>query len=84
MAVDRVPAGIADAAGEPAPIDASIGIEHLLGRLDPVDIPRRFAPKALRVALPAPVDVVIAAGAEIHCAAPYLKAYADRTVPASR
>jgi hypothetical protein len=27
---------------------------------------------------------VIAAGAEIHCAAPYLKAYADRTVPAGR
>ena len=70
VAVDRVPAGVADAAGEPAPVDAGIGIEHLLGRFDPVDVPRRFAPKALRVALPARVDVVIAACAGIHGAAP--------------
>src|SRR6516225_9329367 len=32
VAIDRVPAGVADAAGEPAPVDAGIGIEHLLGR----------------------------------------------------
>src|SRR5262249_56987865 len=70
MAVDRVPAGVADAAGEPAPVDAGVGIEHLLGRLDPVDVPRRFAPKALRVALPARIDVVIAARAGIPGVAP--------------
>src|SRR5262249_14115995 len=63
-------AGVAHAAGEPAPVDAGIGIEHLLGRLDPDDVPRRFAPKALRIALPARVDVVIAARAGIHGAAP--------------
>src|SRR5262249_44583798 len=70
MAVDRVPAGVADAAGEPAAVDAGIGIEHLLGRLDPIDVPRRLAPKALRVALPARVDPVVAARAGIHGAAP--------------
>src|SRR5262249_18844716 len=70
MAVDRVPAGVADATGEPAPVDAGIGIEHLLGWLDPVDVPRRFAPKALRIALPARIDVAIAARAGIHGAAP--------------
>src|SRR5262245_62657837 len=70
MAVDRVPAGVADATGEPAPVDAGVGIEHLLGRLDPDDVPRRFTPKALRVALPARVDLVIAARADIHGAAP--------------
>src|SRR5262249_56502964 len=70
VAVDRVPGGVADATGEPAPVDAGIGIEHLLGWLDPVDVPRRFAPKALRIALPARIDVVIAARAGIHGAAP--------------
>ena len=70
VAVDGVPAGVADAAGEPAAVDAGIGVEHLLGRLDPVDVPRRLTPKALRVALPAGVDVVIAARAGIHGAAP--------------
>ena len=70
MAVDRVPAGVADAADEPAPVDAGIGIEHLLGRLDPVDRLRGLAPEALRVALPAGIDLVIAARAGIHGAAP--------------
>src|SRR5262249_38697527 len=66
VAIDRVPAGVADAAGEPASVDAGIGIEHLLGRLDPVDVPRRFSPKTLRVALPARIDVVVTAGAGVH------------------
>src|SRR5262249_32904390 len=70
VAVDRVPAGVADAAGEPAPVDARTGVENLLWRLDPVDVPRPLAPQALRIALPARVDVVIAARAGIHGAAP--------------
>ena len=66
VAVDRVPAGVADAADEPAPVDAGIGIEHPLRWLDPVDLLRGFAPKTLRVALPAGIDLVIAAPSSIH------------------
>src|SRR5262249_15166610 len=51
---------------EPAPVDAGTGIEHPLGRLHPVDVLRRFAPEALRVVLPAGIDLVIAAHAGIH------------------
>ena len=61
VAVDGVPAGVADAADEPAPVDAGIGIEHPLRRLDPIDLLRGFAPKPLRVALPAGIDLVIMA-----------------------
>jgi hypothetical protein len=49
VAVDRVPAGVADAADEPAPVDAGIGIEYPLRRLDPVDLLRGVAPKPLWV-----------------------------------
>src|SRR5262249_5469740 len=70
VAVDRVPAGVADAVREPAPVHAGLGIEHLLGRLDPVDLGRRFAPESLRVALPARIDLVVAARSRIHGAAP--------------
>ena len=66
MAVDRVPARIADTADEPAPVDAGIGIEHLLRRLDPVDLLRGFTPKTLRVVLAAGIDLVVAAPSGIH------------------
>ena len=66
VAVDGVPAGVADAADEPAPVDAGIRIEHPLRRLDPVDLLRGFAPKPLRVVLPAGIDLVIAAPSSIH------------------
>src|SRR5204862_1152398 len=70
VAVDCVPAGVANAAGKPAAIDAGGGVEHLLRRLDPVDGLRSLGPEALRVALPAGVDLMVAAGAGIHGAAP--------------
>ena len=66
MAIDRVPAGVADAAGEPAPVHAGIGIEHLRGRLHPVDGLYRLASEALRVALPAGIDLVVAARGGVH------------------
>ncbi len=71
VAVYRVPTGVAHAAGEPAPVYAGLGIEHLLGRLDPVDVGRRFAPEAVGVALPARIHLVIAARSRIHDAAPF-------------
>ena len=73
MTVDRVPARVADAADEPASVDAGIRVEHLPGRLDPVDVLRGLAPEALRVALPTRIDLVIAAGAGIHGAAPMFR-----------
>jgi hypothetical protein len=84
MAIDRIPAGVADTADKPAAIDAGIGIEHPLWALDPIDVLGGLAPKCLRVALPAAVGLVIAAHADIHGAAPYLKLYADRTVTSGR
>ena len=66
VAVDGVPAGVADAADEPAPVDAGIGIEHPLRRLDPVDLLRGFAPKPFRVVLRVGIDLVIAAPSGLH------------------
>ena len=66
MAVDGVEAGVADAADEPAAVDAGVRIEHGFGLFDPVDGGGRFAPKTLRIALPARVDFVIAARPGIH------------------
>src|SRR5580698_6350127 len=71
MAVDRIEAGVADAADEPAAIDARVRIEHGFGLFNPVDGGRRFPPKALRVALPARVDLVIAARTGVHDAPPF-------------
>ena len=67
VAVERVPAGVADRAGEPAAINAGIAVEHFLCRLDPVDFGRGLGPKAFRVALPARINFRVAAlGAGIH------------------
>ena len=75
VAVDRVPAGVADAVREPAAVHAGLGIEHLLGPLDPVDVGRRFAPKSLRVALRARIDLLVAARSRIHDLLPYLEPF---------
>ena len=66
VAVERVVAGVADGAGEPAAVDAALGIEHGLRRLDPVDVSRGFAPEALRIAQPTRINLVIAARAGVH------------------
>ena len=66
MAVNRVPAGVANAADEPAAVDAGIGIEYPRRRLVPVDLLRGFAPEALGVALPASIHSRIAALSGIH------------------
>src|SRR5262249_44636830 len=66
MAIDRVPAGVDDAVRQPAAIDAGLRVEDSLRGLVPVDLARGLAPEGLRVTLPAGIDVVIAAGADIH------------------
>ena len=66
VAVDRVEAGIADAADEPAAVNSRCRVEDGLRLLEPVDGLGRLGPKTLRVALPAGVDLVIAARAGIH------------------
>ena len=69
MAVDRVEAGVADPVGKPAAVDAGLRIDRGFRLLEPVDVGRRVAPKTERVALPARVDLVIAARTGVHGAA---------------
>ena len=66
MPVDGVVAGVALRADEPAPIDAGLAIEHLVGRLDPVDLARGLCPESLGIGLPAGIDLAIAALGRCH------------------
>ena len=66
VAVDGIEAGVADAAGEPAAVNPGLRVERRLRLLEPVDVGGRFAPKALRIALPAGVDLVIPARTSVH------------------
>jgi hypothetical protein len=61
--VDGVVAGIAEGAGEPAPIDASVRIEHFFRRPKPLDLAGRLGPEAGGVCLPARVGLLVAADA---------------------
>lgn len=71
MTVERVVAGVDDAAGEPAAVDALRGIEYLFRRFDPVDLFRRLGPKALGVGQRARMDLVIKTlSLGIHASAP--------------
>ena len=71
MAVERVVAGVDHGAGEPAAVEPHGGIEHLLRRLDPVDLARRLGPKTLGIPERAGMDLVIAAGVlDVHGVAP--------------
>ena len=70
VAVERVVAGVDDAAGKPAAVEALRLVEHLFRFFDPVDGIGRLAPETFRVALPARVDVVVTAGAGVHVAFP--------------
>ena len=66
VAVDRIEAGVADAADEPAAVDSRRRVENGFGLFEPVDSCGRLGPEALRVALPAGVDLVVAARAGVH------------------
>ena len=66
VAVDGVVAGVADAIREPAAIDAGVFVENFLRFLIPVEGIRGLTPETLRVALPARIDLVIAACAGVH------------------
>src|SRR5208282_5561575 len=70
VAVDGIEAGVADAAGEPAPVNPGLRVERRRRLLEPVDVRGRFAPKALGIALPARVDLVIPARTSVHGAFP--------------
>jgi hypothetical protein len=72
MPIDRVPTGVADRARKPAAVNPRLRIEHLAGGLDPIDVLRGVRPEAVRVALPARIDLAVAAGASFHIAAPGL------------
>ena len=66
VAIDGIPAGVAQRARKPMAVDAGLRIKHLLRRLDPVDLARRLAPKTVRIGKRTPVDLVVAAGAHVH------------------
>ncbi len=61
MAIERVVAGVDHAAGKPAAVNPLGRIEDLFGRLDPVDLARDLAPKALGIPQRAGVDLVVPA-----------------------
>ena len=61
VTIDGVKAGIAGATNEPAAINADAGVEDLFWFLKPIDIGRGLAPKSLWIALPAGIDLMIAA-----------------------
>ena len=69
MAVDRIEAGVAGGAHEPAAVDAGRRIENLGRLFVPVDVVRRLRPETDRVAHGAGIDLVIAAraGARLRC-----------------
>ena len=63
VAIDAIEAGVAFSTREPMAVDAEARVEDLVPGLQPVDLRRRYAgPEALRIAPPAFVDFVIAAG----------------------
>ena len=84
VAVERVVAGVAGGADEPAAVDAGILVEDLLRLLVPVDAGGGLGPEHLRAALPVRVDVVIAAGAGVHRPLPVLALCPDCGTPALR
>jgi hypothetical protein len=70
VTIERVVAGVAGRAGEPAAVNAGVLVEDLLRLLEPLNVRRRFGPEHLRVALPMRINVVVTAGTGVHCLLP--------------
>src|SRR5260370_29092108 len=68
--IDGIKAGVGDPADEPPAVNASRGIENFFGFFKPVDIGCRLAPKCERIALPARIDLMVAARAGVHSSLP--------------
>src|SRR4029077_8135060 len=66
VAIHRIEAGVADPADKPAAVNSGGRIENFLRLLEPVDVGRGLAPKSQRIALPARIDLVIAALVAVH------------------
>jgi hypothetical protein len=66
MPVDGIVAGVAEGADEPAAIGPGARVEHRVGGLDPVDLPRGFLPEAARIGGPARVNLMVAALGRRH------------------
>ncbi len=66
VAIDRVKASVADATRKPATVNPGVRVEHGLRLFEPVDVGGGFRPETLRIALPARVDLVIAARTGVH------------------
>lgn len=59
MTVERIVAGVAFRAGEPAAIDAFVACKNLIPWLEPVDRLRGFRPETLRTGLPGGIGLGI-------------------------
>ena len=66
VAVERVVAGVDDAIGKPAAVEPLRLVEDFFRLFVPVDGLGRLAPEAFRIALPARVDVGVAARPGVH------------------
>src|SRR5262249_58918324 len=72
VTIERVVAGVAAGAHEPAAVDARAPVEDLGRLLVPIDVLGGLAPEAFRIALPARIDVMIVAATGVHWALPSL------------
>ena len=70
VTVERIVAGVAGGAGEPAAIDTGVLVKDFFWLLVPVDLRCGFRPEHLRAALPVCIDVVITAGTGVHLTSP--------------
>src|SRR5262249_7551942 len=66
VATARIEAGVADPADKPAAVNSGARIKNFLRLLEPVHVGGRFGPESERIALPACIDLVIAACADVH------------------
>ena len=60
MPIDGVVAGVDPRVGKPVPVDAGLGVEDPLGRLDPGDLSRGLGPKGLRIGAPLIIGLPVA------------------------
>ena len=78
MPVERVEAGVEARVGEPAAIDAALGVEDALGRLRPRDLARGFRPEGLRIGAPVVIGLPVAASSFRSLAAEVPRAVKQR------
>jgi hypothetical protein len=62
LPVEHIEAGVAPRVGEPAAVNAAVGVENARRRPDPGDLARGLGPEGLRISAPTIIGLPIAAG----------------------